>query len=558
MIRSKLLLLLLSGALIFTACEDITTDPGEENGDPVEPTISINNPSDGVTLEGEITVAVDGESENGFDEARIFVGDEQVETISDPSLPYEQTIATYNYDNGDYDLSAELDATDQDTTVEASVSVTLENYLVEIETNGRISTIKEEGGTDELLFVAASDGTVLKKIDLLQQQDGTLQILPPSELPDGPAPESFNMTTVTNAPDEAGNNSFLIITDGGFESWTDITSFSFGSGQSGTQETTDIDVNLENYPDNHHRFHLFSPFTSYLFQNETSSGQFSGTYQFQQDTDNLILTTIPDIGTYSSDNPPLYYWDENLENGETLNLDVSTEFNPMETHIVNWPSDVQHGGYRYMMSIDPNSTDSGYFTEIRFDNAPSGGSMNMYVPNTDHQYFTVFFGADGSDENITYHHSEQGDLLDSFTSLNYSISYDNTSMDDMQISAGGSSDADVIFHVRNSQNHRWYAILPDTAEQFVYPNIADSLGQDLTSNYNRDGFTLSRVEILDIPSLDTYAEYAEEFYMLDQGLYPNNRIQKNKLLQTGQQKSLKRKFEYGKHTQKGFSIFKRR
>lgn len=75
-------------------------------------------------------------------------------------MPYEQTITTYDYDNGDYNLRAELDVAEQDTSIEASVSVTLENYLVTLDTEGWITGLKEtysDNGEGYYLYISASD-----------------------------------------------------------------------------------------------------------------------------------------------------------------------------------------------------------------------------------------------------------------------------------------------------------------------------------------------------------------------------------------------------------------
>ena len=137
MLRTNLLLLsLLCGMLIFASCSDTGTDSGDNGGEPVEPTAAVNNPSDGETLEGEVTFSIGGEAENGFDEARIFVNDEEIGSVNDPSLPFDQTIDTRNFDNGDYDLRAELDVAESDTSVEVSISTTFENYMVTMETDG--------------------------------------------------------------------------------------------------------------------------------------------------------------------------------------------------------------------------------------------------------------------------------------------------------------------------------------------------------------------------------------------------------------------------------------
>ncbi len=536
MIRTKLLLLfVLPGVLLFTSCSDLTNgDEDSDNGDdPIEPTATVDNPGDGATLEGEATFAVGGEAENGFTELRIFVGDEEVETVSDPSLPYEHTITTYDWDNGDYDLRAELDVAEQDTSVEASVSTTFENYLIEIQTGGKISQL-QGSSADELLFVAAPDGMILDKINLKDQQDGVLKILPPEELPESGAPSHFSLTTVSHSSDNMGNSSMFIITDTAFEPWSNVSSREVGSssGEGGSPDTVQTQVTLGNYPDNHPSFQVNSSSLSYT-ADFNGQDPFTGTFDFLEGTENVILTTIPNIGTYSSSNVPLYYWKNDLEDGEDVEYDIGADFTAMETHSVEWPSGLSGYSHDYSVSIAEDSFDDGGVGPFSFSNEPSSGSYNMYVPNTTHQYSTFFSANDANEDNTTYYQSTSGELPDAFEKLDYTITVDNEAMDNTEFSVSGNDSPDAVFHWRYDNNgaNTWVTILPDTTGQFVYPKIADSLDQNMASNYDRSSFEQNYVflEMVEVFDLENYQEYQANWFELSTGWYPSGRAMKTHL-----------------------------
>lgn len=186
-------------------------------------------------------------SKNGFDEARIYIGDAEVETIEDPELPYEHELATYNYDNDEYDLSIELDAADEDTTISDSLEVTLENYLVTMETDRYFESLREFYDAS-YLFISDPERNVLREVDITDRTDEVLKLLPPEEI-EGEAPEHYSLTLgsldYNYGIDEEG---FFISTDVGLKSWSRIYQGSgFSSG--GTEDNKELHLKIENADD---------------------------------------------------------------------------------------------------------------------------------------------------------------------------------------------------------------------------------------------------------------------------------------------------------------------
>lgn len=530
-LRSYILYLMLSILVGITACSDTSTNSdtdGEKKGDPVEPSVTINNPDEGGILEGEITFSVTGEAENGFDEARIYLGEKLVETVSDPTLPYEQTIATYEFDNGDYSLKAELDVTDPDTTISVDVSVTLENYMVVLETDGFFQTLKD-GNKEAFLFIADPDGNVLKKVDVSQHNDGVLKLLPPEELESG-APDSYSFTVGRVTIDALDRAAFYLDTNVELEPWTRI--YRSGSASKDPGNKKDLTVELTNF-DQLDQAPMYTAFqsTEYIddenifywdhYFEHPDPNTLTETIQVAENSEDLVITHTPD--PTSGINPrPLYLWEDNLASlSGSVSYDVTKDFTPMVAHSVQVPSNVRVSAYAYFMTIAPNSFERGdvdfaFWPVNDVVNADSSGSgLGMWVPKiTERSFITYFDGYEKGDPGIRYRHqSAIGGFPDKFPTLAADVDITNPSLDNVQFKVSGSPDYFYVNAVAssNSYYHGWRVFLPPHADSFVFPKIAESLNQSV-ANYNRASFDFSSVIMTDVGAYNGYSDYMADWF----------------------------------------------
>ncbi|MGM0547104.1 MAG: hypothetical protein ACQEST_10345 [Bacteroidota bacterium] len=521
MLRSKLLLILLSGVLVIASCNDSGTDSDDsENGeDPIEPTASVNNPEDEAVVEGEITFSVDGEAENGFSEARIFVGDEQVESIEDPSLPHDQTVNTYEYDNGDYDLRAELDVAEEDTTIEASVSVSLENYMVTLETDDYIEMLNENNDA-AYMFIADPDGNVLREIELTAHSDGTIELLPPSEI-EGDAPEQYSVTIGEKTTYYDDRDAFYLNTDIGLESWSTINlegNLSDDEKPSAREMTVEMS-NFEQTP-------LYTDFyfTDYSFGDLEvhRDGDLSTTIEVPEGYDDLVITHTPDYENVD-DPVPVYRWENNLSEMESSqSYNVAEDFSKMVSHPVSVPSDIDVLQYDYYMTIAPDSFEEGdipfaFWNPRQIGDANGNDSgLGMWVPEIDERSFiTYMYGNDKSNSDISHRFqtSVMDGFPDEFVTVEAGVQLNNRSLDDLQVDISGTFDYARIYasHSTDSYNHSWSVALPDSATSFSFPQIADSLDESV-NNYSRSDFEFTSVNMYDYGKYEGYGDYLENSY----------------------------------------------
>lgn len=532
MLRSKLLLLIMSGVLIFASCTDSGTNPdnneeeggGDENTEePVEPTASVNNPSDGAMLEGEITLSVTGESENGFDEIRIYVGDEEVETIDSPTMPYDYTLTTYEFNNGDYDLKAELDPTDQDTTVDASVSTTFENYMVTLKTDGYINYLKEYNDA-AYMFIADPQGNVLREMELTAESDGTFKLLPPSSF-DGDAPEHYSMTIGRKTTDFQGNDAFYLDTDVGLESWNMINkSGSVSSGSSEPPATRDVEFQLTNF-DKEPYFTQFSTdmYPQYGFYTDFHSSDLTKTIPVPENSEDLVIVNNQNPETVS--NPqPIYKWIKDPENLESpIKYDVSKDFKEMKTHSVANTSDIKIDFYYLWMTIAPESFENGdmifsYGSPfIMGDANGSDSGYGLWVPEiTERSFLTTMYATNKSNSNISYTYQTpvMKGFPDDFFIVEADVNITNQEMDNVAMDISGSADFIDLYANASGDTYtqNWGVTVPDTTSSFVFPKIADSLDSSV-NNYNRADFTFTSVTSVDYHKFENgYSSYLEWQY----------------------------------------------
>lgn len=527
-LRSSFLLLILSVSVGLAACSDTSTNSdtdGKEQQneqEQIEPSASVNNPEDGAVLEGEITFSIEGEAENGFDEARIYVGEDLVETVNSPTLPYEHTIKTYEYDNGDYDLSAELDVSEADTTVSASISVTLENYLVELETDGFIAALKERYDA-VFMFISDTEGHVLSETELTAQSDGVMKLLPPEELENG-APEWFDITFVQKTTDYQGRDALYLNTDVGLEPWKRI--YKSGTTSKAPGPRRELTVEMSNF--SQIPFYTAFQSTEYIDSGNifywdhyawNHGDPLVETFEVAESSENLVITHTPDP---NQSNPiPLYRWEDNLsELSNSISYNVSQDFTPMVAHSVDLPSGFELMAYAYFMTIDPNSFDKGdvNFTYWPVNNVVDANSSNseydIWIPEiTSHSFISYFDGLDTNDPNIRYRYQTAvGDFPNQMkTTGRYEIqsssSLDNVSLDTFD---GGGDYARIIAEASSgSYYHRWSVVLDNSS--YTFPKIADSLVQSV-AHYSRSNFELSSAWATETDALDGYDEYLDWQY----------------------------------------------
>jgi len=450
MIRAKLLpLLVLSASLLFVSCSDLTSsDDDSDNGDePIEPTATVNNPSDGETVEDDITLTIGGEAENGFSELRIFVGEEEVESVSDPSMPYEHTIATYQWDNGDYDLRAELDVAEEDTSVEASISTMFENYFVEFQTDGYIASLSEN--TDATyLFIADPDGNVLREVELTSRSDGNIQLLPPSAI-EGEVPEQFSITVGEQTTDNDGNQNFNLATYVGFEAWSNVSRTVTES--SGSTDEGEIPVKFSNYPQDFPPY--FNVGQDANYGNSTAwilSPVEKDTLPISNSSNELLLTALP-----SGEDISRYYLEESLQDSlsgpNSLRVDVTNDMQALSTHTVSIPS-----GYSYASSIgfiqgEQSFEETSYFFfdyGYPYGESPAADEVLVGAPDVDGR--TVGYHISLADDNrdnveVGERIGGQETMPSSFDLLDGSVEITNNSLDDLQLNISGSSDYVWVF-----------------------------------------------------------------------------------------------------------------
>jgi hypothetical protein len=577
MLRLKFLLLFtVSSLLILISCSDTSTDSGDTNGgeEPIEPTASVSNPGDGDNLEGEITFVIDGESENGFDEARIFVGDEQVETVSNPSLPYEQTIATYDFDNGDYDLSAELDVAEEDTTIEASISVTLENYMVTLETDGYIAALDQQNSLEaKYMFVADPEGNVLRAVELTGHSDGTFKLLPPKAFEED-APSQYNITIGDlfkfDTPDGTFE-SFRLETSVGLESWSKIYKYGNPSSGDGPDEpvTTDLTITLRNHPNVPLISRAEDPHLRGLVFDIPYDGDVSQrTVSVREDAEELLLTTYPE----DPSNTPKYYREQNvqdsLESSGSLRYDVGGNenfegFQEWDVADVSIPSNVEITNYFNVVSAQPDTWEEGRFglfpnlLDVR-DGNDSSTQLGMYVIDwSDHLYHTII-SANG-DAGASYTQQTNGDLPSEFVVLDADLQLVTRNLDDLQLDIAGSFDLMRLQAQASGQSysHDWSINIPDTMESFVYPKIADSLGQEV-SNYSRSAFEFVRFTAEEVEEVENYGQVLTDQFGQQSSRMEGrfNTYSKSKQLSTDQESlpASMRKSLYGPGQEEKFQI----
>lgn len=551
----RLLTFILFISVVLTACADSSTDSdtGEDQQDEqAEPSASINNPGDGAMLEGEITLSIEGEAQEGFDEARIYVGDELIETVSNPTLPYEQTIATYEYDNGDYDLKAELDVADLDTTISVGISVTLENYMVELETDNFFKELQDEND-QAFLFIADPEGNVLRMVDASQHSDGVLKLLPPEALENG-APESYSFTVGTVRSDGPDWETFYLNTNIELEPWTRIYRSGSISKEPGPQKELTVELTNFNHYDQSPSYTVFytaeyidadNVFYSYDVFDHPDQNTLTATFEAAESSGDLVMTHTPDPN--SGTNPtPLYRWEDDLKSlSGTVSYDVAQDFNPMVAHPVGMSSSIELTEYAYFMTVAPNSFDKA---DVDFAWWPIGNVLDansnnsdfdIWVPEiTERSFITYFAGSDKNDSNITYRYQTAiGEFPDLFPKLDAGAEITNTSLDNMQFSVTGTMDNFWVTATESSNSHynRWRVFLPPSADSFVFPKIADSLGQAV-GNYNRANFEPTEVAMNDNGAYSDYSDYLEDWFGTTDFGYTGEFIQTIKTLPSSQQK----------------------
>ncbi len=554
MIRTKLLLLfVLPGVLLFTSCSDLTNgDEDSDNGDdPIEPTATVDNPGDGATLEGEATFAVGGEAENGFTELRIFVGDEEVETVSDPSLPYEHTITTYDWDNGDYDLRAELDVAEQDTSVEASVSTTFENYMVTLETDGYIEMLNEYNEA-AYMFIADPAGNVLREIELTLYSDGTIQLLPPSQI-EGDAPEQFTVTVGQKRTNSQDNDVFYLNTDVGLQSWSTLNMT--GSVPSDSEEPTytDLTVEMSNFDQEPLLTYFFmESYPGYRYDSEAHQGDLNYTISISEQSNDLFVTHLPNWNVV--DDPiPVYKWEENPTDLEgPVSYNVSEDFNQMQSHAVSNTSNINVSYYSIWMTIASDSFEDGDMPILFGNPSQVGGDANgseagfgIWAPKqiSDRSFITYMEGRDQSNSDIL--HRFQTVVIDGFpdefATVDADVQVNNQSMDNLELDVSGSADYLYFTTDASTDNYTqtWSVSMPDTMQSFTFPHIADSLDGSIT-NYDRSSFTFNYSNAIDNQAYEGYGEYLSSIYGTSDLGYTGGWSSKIKYLNTSQRVPLDR------------------
>ncbi|MDR8390572.1 hypothetical protein NC796_05425 [Aliifodinibius sp. S!AR15-10] len=519
MIRSKLIYLVLTGVLLIVSCSEAPTgSDSNEDEDPngneqvQEPEVSVDSPGDGEMLKGEITFSITGEAQNGFDEARIYLGEELITTIDEPSLPHEQTIATFNYDNGTYDLRAELDVADQDTTIASSISVTLENYLVNLNVDGYFDWLLE-WNTQAYLFISTPSGKVLRVIDVKDYSDGELNFLPPESLPEDGAPSYYNLTIANDRNQNPSMQSVMLETYVGYSAWGNVTLSSIPRPESPSlSKTLTVDAsNVSVKPGS--MLHVTESVQAFGSMPPTMA-ILQTTFDYAEEDNNLIMAFLP----AEKGDVPMYYWQENLQElnqKDTLRYNVDSDFMEMISHNVSLPSGLEEQTYQYFMSIQQDSWDAGAYRLPIFwaptHNASSNSSvLGMYVPDIDNHLFETVIDMRDDTENISYRQLTTGAFPDEFKKLDASATISNSSVDNVEVQLSGTMDYAEITYVSLNEmyQHSWNVFAPDTMVSFTFPQIADSLNGQI-ENYNRSNFSLYSVGFRDATDTEGYSEFLE-------------------------------------------------
>lgn len=534
-LRYHLLIILLSlfSLSLLTSCKTATTPESseEEEQQPeetVDPTVSISGLNEGALLKGIVEFSVDGEAQDGFDEARVYVGEELVETVENPELPLVQSLTTYNFNNGSYDVGVELDVSGEEETISASVSVTLENFMVEMETDGYIAALNEQTEA-AYLFIADPEGNVLHSMELMGETDGVMNLLPPGEL-EGGAPESYTYTLGRITINEQGRTFFMLYTDVGLQPWTKIT-LNRAEALSPQAPQRELEIELTNFP----QPPLFTRFqttefinTDNVFYHNThmrnDGGKIVEYVSVPEGVDDMVITHTPDMDhpDVTGQAVPSYRWEKDLTQlPSQLSYNVSNDFTPMVSHTVDMPSNIDINIYAYFMTIAPDSYAKGDvdFTYWNVDagevNDANGNDpgFGIWVPEiTERSFMTYFAARDKNDPNVRYRHQTGiGGFPDKFTPVTAEADIVNSSLDNLQLNPSGSFDVLRISAVATTANyhHQWNVSLPDDAESFVFPRIKEHLD---VAGYNRSNFDIVSWAISEYSSYEGYSDYLEAQY----------------------------------------------
>lgn len=515
MLQSTKLLFVLSLLVLCMGCSDPSSDP---HLDEKSMEIAISNPVGSEPVSGEVTMAVEGNIPHVSDQLRLYVGDELLESIDNPQLPNEVTFSSYDFNNGEYDLRAELDVAEQDTSIETSVSATFENYLLTMETGEYISDLKESY-ENAYLFIADPDGNVLREMELTAESDGTFNILPPGAI-EGEAPSNYSFTIGGKSTNDQGEQQFSLTTDVGLESWKTIQINSPSGRLTGDEPTTsELTVTMENFDRDPRRTWFF--WEQYPYGGNAlidhQDGPLNVTLDLPDDANELFITHHPNWETESNLAPSYIHQENPGELGNSVTYDVTEDFSKMQSQAVSVPSEIELNYYALFMTIAPDSFDDGDmgilwgYPDLVGDANGEDSGFGIWTPGSevlqDHSFIT-YMQAVGSDGSLFRY---QTDILngfpDEFKTVETDLQVQNWSLDNLEIDA--SEEADYKLAFTESSSGEWRAFLPADQESFTYPKIADSLDQSVTS-YNRSDFTISFMTYTNRLDYDGYSDYLSD------------------------------------------------
>ncbi len=490
MFQSKINILILSVCVILSACKDspVDTEPPEE--EPL-PSLAISNPGANSTLSGTVTITATAENVEGVS---FYLEETLLAEVS--GSPFEVEVNTRDFNNGSYVIRAEAKAADSDSTLTDEVAVNFENYGIRLNANGWVNAFKTVTGRF-FLMVAAPNGKILQKVDLQEQQDENITLLPPGLMPEANV-NSVSITVVQYFP---SNGSLHMGTFGGLEINSELNWIELGGSGPSPSDSTLLRIELGNLPTGHDNYAIKGSFVNYSAP-KTKPDSLKGNFKVTTAGSNLIIN--------STAFPALYYWEKDLQNIDTLSLDVTEDFTAMAAHNVSVPSNTQITSATYSVAVDESYGPEAigpypYFTEEGNDD------IALYTPETDNPFSTFLQGF--TDQGWFAYQGRIGNLPSAFDVIDLDLEYLNRSLDQLTIQRTGDERVDAVVHFRLGSGTTWFTVLPDTTEHWIYPRIADSLDASITANFDRQTFSANSTIFISLQksnNLDGYKGFVAE------------------------------------------------
>ena len=441
----------------------------EEAGDTTAPEISIVAPVNGASVEDTIVVRTVVTDNEGVTRVTLLV--DGVESGVDTTELFEFQWATRNVTNGNHSLVCKAEDGAGNESLSETITVTVENGLIAAFTSDWLCPECGEG----VLFYSDMEGNLLWAGTWTGNE--TVQVIPDEGEPY--FPERIMVSTVTRDPSSENLN---LVTNIHVkpEDWT------WKIDYAPSDYTGNLTLNFENMPD--HSGYLVSTKWRY---DRRSGGTLANPLSHALSSDDtglyIMLNTI--------DQGPGYLWIEEVQPGQTLDIDLATLI-PLTGQTVSFPGEAAFVNYGVRGFFEEYY--NGYYRLNNQFYPTDNSDAQVYAPTDLFDEMRTYVYWDEEDyptNNYWYSWVIDEDVPSSLTKLEADFGFVATTPDNFQLLISGTHNMTLSYWEASvdgwSISWNGYGAL----DAYTMPELPDLIEDVFGVSVQREDFTLSRAGI---------------------------------------------------------------